>query len=130
MSLNDPLATALSKILNHEQIGRKRCSLKPVSKLIKGVLKIMNEHKYIGSFKEVDDGKGGFIVVNLLGNINKCGAIKPRFPCKVEDFNKFEKRYLLAKDFGILIISTPEGLMAHRDAEKKNMGGRLIAYCY
>ena len=126
MSMNDPLSAALSKILNYERIGRKRCSIKPGSILIRGVLKIMNENRYIGSFKEVANGKGNFLVVSLVGNINRCGAIKPRFSCRVEDIVKYEKRFLLAKDFGILIISTPKGLMTHEQAKKQNSGGRLI----
>ncbi len=130
MSMNDPLSTALSKMLNSERIGRKECTIKPVSTLIKKVFKIMNAHKYIGAFKETNDGKGGFIVINLLGNINKCGSVKPRFSCKVEEFTKFEKRYLLARGFGILLISTQQGLMTHDEAKKKNIGGKLIAYCY
>lgn len=130
MSMNDPLSAALSKVLNCERIGRKECAIKPVSTMIKKVLEIMNAHKFIGTFKETDDGRGGFIVVNLLGNINKCGSIKPRFPCALDDFTKFEKRYLLAKGFGIIIISTPGGLMTHEEAKKKKIGGKLIAYCY
>ncbi|MCH7727682.1 MAG: SUMF1/EgtB/PvdO family nonheme iron enzyme, partial [Planctomycetes bacterium] len=59
-----------------------------------------------GSYKEVDDGRGGIIELNLLGNMNKCGVIKPRFSTTNETFEKWEKRYLPAKDFGILIVST------------------------
>ena len=77
-----------------------------------------------------EDGKAGLIKVNLNGNINKCGVIKPRFAVKRKDFEKFEKRYLPAKDFGIIIISTPDGLMTHIQAKEKNLGGRLIAYVY
>ena len=43
---------------------------------------------------------------------------------------KYEKRYLPAKQFGILIISTPKGLMTHVQAMDKKTGGKLIAYCY
>ena len=41
-----------------------------------------------------------------------------------------EKRYLPAKDFGILIMSTSKGIMTHYDAKKKNLGGKLLSYCY
>ena len=128
--LNDPLANVLSKILNAEKVGQRVCEAKPSSKLIKNVLKIMNENLYLGEFEEITDGRGNFIKINLLGAINKCGAIKPRFSFKKEKFEKFEKRYLPAKGFGILMISTNRGLMTHEDAKKKNIGGRLIAYCY
>ena len=52
-----------------------------------------------------------------------------KFPKKA-DFEKFERRYLPAKDMGILIVSTPAGIMTHVEAKKKGLGGRLLAYCY
>ena len=130
MSLNDPLANALSKILNAESVSRPVCRIKPGSKVIKKVLELLKERGFIGEFKEIDDGKGGFIEVNLIGKINKCGAIKPRYAVKLDQFEKFEKRYLLSKDFGIIIISTPKGIMSHIEAKDKGLGGRLLAYAY
>jgi len=97
--LNDTLATALSAILNKEKIGKKECIIRPTSKIIKAVLQIMNENQYIGSFEEVTTTKGNMLKLNLLGNINKCGAIKPRYSIKKGGYEKFEKRYLPAKDF-------------------------------
>ena len=128
--LNDTLANDLSKIENCEKIGRKECVLRPASKITKAVLKIMNENGYIGSVQEVKDNKGNFLKVNLLGNINKCGAIKPRYSIKRENYEKFEQRYLPAKDFGIIFISTSKGIMKHDESRKKNIGGSLLAYCY
>ena len=90
----------------------------------------MKEKGYIGEFNEVEDGRGNQLVINLLGCINECGAIKPRFPVKVDNFEKYEKRYLKAKGFGILIVSTSQGMMTQSEAQEKNLGGKLIAYCY
>ena len=77
MSLNDPLSAALSHILNCENVGKKKCLIKPMSKIIKATLNIMKEHRYLGEVREIDDGKGGTLAVNLIGQINKCGSIKP-----------------------------------------------------
>lgn len=128
--LNDPLAAALAKVINAEKVGKREVLIKPASKIIKQILTLMNEHNYIGSFEEVDDGKGGILKVNLLGNINKCGVIKPRFSTKKNNFEKWEKRYLPAKDFGIIIVSTPQGIFTHVIAKEKGTGGKLLAYCY
>ena len=97
---------------------------------MKKILETMNSHNYIGSFKEIEDGKGGYIKVNLLGHINGCGVIKPHFSVKKDNFEKFEKRYLPAKDFGIILVSTPQGIMTHNEAKEKSIGGRLLSYCY
>ena len=58
---------ALSKILNAEKLGKDSCLIKPSSKTIKEVLRIMQENMFIGEFKETDDGRGGIIKINLIG---------------------------------------------------------------
>ena len=128
--LNDPLAAALAKIMNAEKVGKREVVIRPASKMIKTILNIMNERNYLGTFEEVDDGKGGYLRVNLTGNINQCGVIKPRFSTKFRDVEKWEKRYLPAKDFGVIFITTPTGVTTHYNAKEKQTGGRLLAYVY
>jgi small subunit ribosomal protein S8 len=130
MSMNDTIASALSKIETYDKLGRKKVELTPSSKLLVGILKIMNELGYVGTFEEVDNKRGGIIVLNLINKINKCGVIKPRFSCELHEYEKFEKRFLLAKGFGVIFISTSQGLMTHIQAKEKKIGGKLIAYCY
>ncbi|MAG08299.1 30S ribosomal protein S8 [Candidatus Woesearchaeota archaeon] len=130
MSMNDPLANVLSKIMNAENRERSECIIKPVSKLIKKVLEILSDEGYIGEVKEIEDNKGNMLQVALLGKINKLNVIKPRFFVKKDGYEKFEKRYLPSNDFGVLIVSTPSGLKTNKEAEKKETGGRLIAYVY
>ena len=128
--LNDPLANVMSLILNNELIGKSECLISPVSKVIKELLRVMKENDYVGEFKETEDGRGNYIRLTLIGNINKCCVIKPRYSVKSNEFEKFERRYLPAKDIGILFVSTPRGIMTHYDAKSKKTGGRLLAYCY
>ena len=128
--LQDTLAAGLTKIMNAERVGKREVAITPSTKVLKIVLVILNERNYLGAFEEMETGKGNILKVNLLGNINKCGVIKPRFSTKKNGFEKMEKRYLPAKDFGILLVSTPQGIMTHIDAKEKSIGGKLLAYCY
>lgn len=130
MSLNDPLANVLSNILNNDIKGKSECIVRPVSKVVLSVLEILKDHKYIGDFEIVNNNRGGLIKVNLLGNINKCGVVKPRFSFTKKNYEIFEKRYLSAKDFGLFIVSTSKGVMTHKEALSKGIGGKLLAYCY
>lgn len=130
MSLNDSLATALSVINNNEQIGIVVTTVKPVSKVMKSIFSIMKYHQYLGEVKDIETSQGKAFEINLLGTINKCGAIKPRFAVGKNGYEKYEKRYLPAKGIGLLFISTPHGILTHHEAKKKNTGGRLIAYVY
>ena len=126
----DNLNNALSKMMNAERIGRDKCIILVSSKIIKDVLTIMKNNGYIGDFKEIEDGKGGKIVVNLIGKINKIGVIKPRFSVKINQYEKYEKRFMPAKDFGFIVVSTSKGMMTHIEAKEKNLGGRLISFVY
>lgn len=130
MVLNDPLANALSLISNAEKVGKSDCVIKPVSKIILKVLDIMKANNYIGEYKIVKDNSGDYVTLGLVGNINKCNVIKPRFSVRRDEFEKFEKRYLLADGFGIIVVSTPKGMMTLEEAKEKKIGGKLLAYCY
>ncbi len=126
--LNDPLSNTLSNMLNAEKIGKKSCSLKPNSKIIQAVLKIMKENDYIAGYENNNEEKK--IVIKLNGSINNCGSIKPRYTVKSKCYEKYEKRYLPSKLIGFLVVSTSKGIMTHKDAKEKGLGGRLIAYFY
>jgi small subunit ribosomal protein S8 len=128
--LNDPLANALSTIKNAENRGMGSCTIKPSSKLIAGILALLKEKGYVGDFKYIDDGKAGLFQVELTGNINKCGVIKPRYPIKRNDLDQWESRYLPARDFGLLILTTTEGIISQEEVRKKGIGGKLLAYIY
>jgi len=133
MVMLDPLANALTTIYNNEVRGNKEAIIMPASKLIANVLKIMQREGYVGEFEYIDDGRWGKIRVKLLGRINKCGAIKPRVPVKYTDLLRLPehlRRFLPSKDVGILIISTSQGLMTHKEAIEKRVGGIAIAYVY
>ncbi len=133
MVSTDPLANALATIYNNEMRGRGEALIMPASKLIASVLRVMQRHGYIGEFEHIDDGRWGKLKVQLLGRINGCGAIKPRYSVKYEELLKMPdwmKRYLPSRDIGILILSTSQGVMAHTEAVKRGIGGVLIAYVY
>jgi small subunit ribosomal protein S8 len=129
MSLNDPISNALNNINNAENVAKKICTLNH-SKLIENILDVLKQERYINKYKVSDKLPHKKVVVYLDGRINKCRAIKPRFAVKHDDFEKFEKSFLISRDIGILIVSTTDGLMTHKLAKQKGLGGRLIAYVY
>ena len=128
--LNDPLANVLGVILNGERSGKSECIVTPSSGMILRVLELLKGYGYVKDVSVASSARGGSLKISLSGNLNCCGVIKPRYSVGLVDFEKFEKRYLPAKNMGFLIISTPLGLMTHIDAMSKKTGGRLIAYCY
>lgn len=130
MPMMDTLANGLTSIMNNEMRNKQECVISPASKLLGRVLRVMQLSGYIGEFEFIDDGRSGKFKVQLLGRINKCGAIKPRFSVGTTQFETWEKRFLPSRDIGILVVSTSQGVVSHRKAKKKKIGGRLLAFIY
>ena len=130
MTRMDPLADALVNLKNCDIASKKECHFRPASKLLGEILRVMQKKGYISTFEFVDDGREGIYRIELTGKINQCRAIKPRYATKKSEFEKYEKRYLPSKDVGILIVSTPKGVLTHKEARKEGVGGRLLAYVY
>jgi small subunit ribosomal protein S8 len=124
--LNDALVT-----LRHaDQDGRPSAEIHPTSRLIAEVLRIFREHQYIEEFTFVDNGRGGKYDVKLSRRINSCGVIKPRLSVAHDRLERYEARFLPAQDFGLLVLSTNQGVISHQEAREKKIGGRLLAYVY
>ncbi len=126
----DVLSNALMSIKNAESRGDRQVIIWPSSKLIGNVLRVMQRYGYVGEFEYVYDGRGGKYVVQLLGKINDISAIKPRFHVKVNELQKWEEKYLPARQVGILILSTSKGVISHLEARENRVGGILVAYVY
>jgi len=126
----DSLSNALSTIINNELRNKRECIISPASKLVGNILRVLQQNGYVGKFEFIDDGRFGKFEVQLLGRVNKCGAIKPRHSVKVTNIEVWEKKFLPSKELGILILSTSEGVLSHNDAQQKRVGGILLAYVY
>jgi small subunit ribosomal protein S8 len=126
----DTLANGLTTVVNNEMRNKRECIISPASKLLGRVLRIMQLNGYIGEFEFIDDGRSGKFKVQLLGRINKCGAIRPRFSVKTAKFEEWEKKFLPSREVGLLVVSTPNGVLSHKDAIEKHMGGKLLAFIY
>lgn len=121
----DILADALNQMMNALRASKSSVTVKKSSKLLLDVLAIAKLKGYVKSYK-VD---GNSIVIEL-GKLNGCNAIKPRFMVKTSEIEKFVTRYLPARDIGIIIISTSQGVMTHQTAIEKNVGGSVLAYIF
>ncbi len=121
----DVIADALNKMLNADKASKSSVSFGRHSKLLVSVLAIARLRGYVKNYRIENN------ILNVeIGKLNFCKAIKPRFVVQVEEIDKYVKRYLPAKDIGVIIISTSKGLMTHQTAQEKNIGGSLIAYFY
>jgi small subunit ribosomal protein S8 len=130
MPSNNVLGNLFATIYNNEIRNKKECLVLPASKLASAVLRSMQANKYIGEFEFIDDGISGKFKIQLLGRVNRCGVISPRYSVNKTGYIRWERQFLPAVGVGILIVSTSQGVMSHLEAREKGLGGRLIGYVY
>lgn len=122
---HDIVADALNQMMNAKRASKTSVTLKFHSKLLLSVLAIAKLKGYVKEYRVVENE-----LKVELADLNGCNAIKPRFMITVDEIEKYTIRYLPAKNLGILIVSTSQGLMTHQTALEKGIGGSLLAYMY
>ncbi|KAL5657402.1 hypothetical protein ACJX0J_030565, partial [Zea mays] len=73
---------------------------------------------YISEFEYLDDHRGGKIVMELNGRLNKCGVISPRFDVGVKEIEGWTTRLLPSRQFGYIVLTTYVGIMDHEEARR------------
>ena len=130
MVLISVLSDCLKTILNAERAGKRQVLIRPSSKVIIRFLKLMQKRNYIGNFEVVDDRRGGKVVIELLGRINKCGVISPRFDIGVTEYEKVVANLLPSRQFGYIVMTTNIGIIDQEKARRRHVGGKILGFFY
>jgi len=123
----DIVADALNMIRNAKKAKKIEVKIKRISNLLIEIFKIMKQEGAVKKYKINSKNK---TIDVTIGDLTDCRAIKPRFTVDKTKIDKYRRRYLPARNLGIVIVSTNKGLMTHEEAQKEKIGGCLIAYFY
>ncbi|KAJ0251661.1 40S ribosomal protein S15a-5 [Hirschfeldia incana] len=124
--LNDALRT----IVNAERRGKASVELKPISTVMSSFLRIMKEKGYIKNFQVYDPHRVGRITVDLQGRVNDCKALTYRQDVKAKEIAEYTERTLPTRQWGYVVVTTPDGILDHEEAIKRNVGGQVLGFFY
>ena len=125
----DTVAQFLTRIRNAGTARHEKVDI-PSSKVRVGLAEILVNNGLIRSFKVAKDSKQGVMRVYLKYSetgehvINKIDRIS-RPGRRV--YVKANEIPVVRSGFGMTIVSTSQGLMSGKEAQKKNLGGELVA---
>jgi len=125
----DPIADYLTRIRNAARAKHPHAVI-PYSKIKEGITKVLQTRKFVGKYEVKENGKFKDLVVE----------IKPwvREPLSIRRVSKPGQRiYLKSKEIkavknglGVVILSTPQGIMSGEEARKQKLGGEVICEAY
>jgi len=120
----DIVSDILNQIMNAKRARKESLVITRSSKLLMKILDLMKQYGYI-DYEIKEDS----IKINLA-QLSECHSIKPRYSANIKDLEKYIRRFLPARNFGYVLVSTSKGLMTHQEAQENKVGGSLIAYFY
>lgn len=132
MTVTDPIADALTRIRNANQVNHSNVSI-PASKLKVELIKLLKEEGYIESFELKEDTKGFKVIDVTLKYFNKKPVITNLKRVSTPGLRTYSKAKNLPRVFdgmGIAVVSTSKGLMTDKKARSEKLGGEVLCYVW
>ncbi len=127
MSMTDPIADMLTRIRNALRAGHRTVTI-PGSKTKRRIAEILQQEGYIEGFEWFDDDRQGKLEVQLrwVGDQPAIEGISRVSTPGQRRYAGFKEIPKVRNGLGIMVISTPRGMMTDRAARKAGIGGELI----
>jgi len=128
MAMSDPLGDMLTRIRNAQRMNKSKVRA-PASKLRSNVLEVLKREGYIRGYSVGDASVGkseleielkyhdGSPVIQQISRVSRPGR---RVYSKIKELPK------VYNGLGIMILSTPRGVMSDHEARAANVGGEVL----
>ena len=131
MSMTDPLGDMLTRIRNGQQ-AKKDSILTPASKLRARVLDVLQREGYIRGYSAADGGVAASLRIDLkyfegkpaiqhVARVSKPGR---------RVYSGAEELPRVRNGLGIVIVSTPKGVLSDAEAREQNVGGEVLCQVF
>lgn len=127
--MTDPLADMLTRMRNANKAKHEKVDI-PASNLKTHVARILKDEGYIKNYKVIKDGKQGILRIYLKYE----GETKKQVLNGLRVVSRpGRRRYVgsgkipsVLRGLGISILTTSQGILTDREAQKLNVGGELL----
>ena len=128
MSMSDPIAEMMTRIRNAQAVNKAQVRI-PSSNLKSAIASVMQDEGYITSFTIDGNDAANKTLTIKLKNYDSKPVIE-----SLERISKPSLRLYSSKDdmpsvlngLGIVIVSTPKGVMTGQAAKEQNIGGEVL----
>mgnify|MGYP001610398340 CR=1 FL=1 len=117
----------LTKIKNAQAVKKENVKVN-YSKMNESVLKILSSGEYIDGFEKKGQGAKRVLDIKLKyeNNVGAIDEIKLISKPSRHIYTGYKEIKLVKRGHGLMVISTPNGVMNGRDARKMKVGGEIL----
>ncbi len=122
--VTDPISDFLVRIHNASMVGKDTVSV-PSSKMVRSVADVLAREGYLG---EVDKNKSNILEVTLsykngrpaINGVKRISKLSRRMYMGVRELRPVKHGH------GLLVLSTPAGVVTGKEAREKRVGGEAL----
>ena len=132
MTMTDPIADMLTRVRNANSAYHDRVTM-PHSKIKTHIAEILQQEGYIASWSVADAEVGKHLTVTLKYGPNRERSIAGIRRISKPGLRVYAKSTNLPRvlgGLGVAILSTSSGLLTDRQANKKGVGGEVLAFVW
>lgn len=132
MTMTDPIADMLTRLRNANSAYHETVSM-PHSKLKANIATILEKQGYIAGSSVADAEVGKTLTLTLKYGPNRERSLAGVRRVSKPGLRVYAKSTKLPKvlgGLGVAILSTSSGLLTDREAEKKGVGGEVVAFVW
>jgi len=129
MATTDPVGDMITRIRNASRQGHEFVHM-PASKLKAAIAQVLKEEGFVRDFR-VEKGTTGFptLDIHLKYDEHKVPVIEAISRLSKPGLRKYTGHNDIPRvksGYGVVILSTPQGVLSDREARKRKVGGELL----
>jgi small subunit ribosomal protein S8 len=125
---NDPVADLLTRVRNAAGARHETVSI-PTSRMKAEVARILRDEGFISGYEQ-PNARELVLRMKYIGKLPAVAGLKRISKPGLRVYARKDEMPRVLGGLGVVIISTSSGLMTGREAERKGLGGEVLAYVW